>query len=195
MPSVAMIDGSRSSRMSDGVEDPGGEPDADEHESAQEQHEPGRSGLQRERGGDDAHRHQRRDRDVEAADEQRVRLADRDEGKRHRREQEVLEVLLGEERRLTHACVRAERQDQRRHQHEWHPARSFMPFAPRLRSRARPRGSRRSPRRSAARRARRRESPRRSSARHHDDAVAESGELERIARLDDDGHAFIRLRA
>ena len=32
-------------------------------------------------------------------------------------------------------------------------------------------------------------------ARHHDDAVAEPGELERIARLDDDGNAFLRLRA
>ena len=32
-------------------------------------------------------------------------------------------------------------------------------------------------------------------ARHHDDAVAEPGELERVARLDDDGDALLRLRA
>src|ERR1700693_6359755 len=32
-------------------------------------------------------------------------------------------------------------------------------------------------------------------ARHHDDAVTEPGELERIARLDDDGHSLLRLRA
>src|SRR6266571_1744418 len=32
-------------------------------------------------------------------------------------------------------------------------------------------------------------------ARHHDDAVTEPGELERIARLDDDRHTFVRLRA
>src|ERR1700693_3795197 len=31
-------------------------------------------------------------------------------------------------------------------------------------------------------------------ARHHDDAVTEPGELERIARLDDDGHSLLRLR-
>ena len=32
-------------------------------------------------------------------------------------------------------------------------------------------------------------------ARHHDDAVTEPGELERIARLDDDRNALLRLRA
>src|SRR6266852_7880703 len=32
-------------------------------------------------------------------------------------------------------------------------------------------------------------------ARHHDDAVTKPGELERIARLDDDGHSLLRLRA
>src|SRR5207237_7744314 len=32
-------------------------------------------------------------------------------------------------------------------------------------------------------------------ARHHDDAVTESCELEWIARLDDDGHSLLRLRA
>src|SRR2546427_7521460 len=32
-------------------------------------------------------------------------------------------------------------------------------------------------------------------ARHHDDAVTEPGELERIARLDDGGNSLLRLRA
>ena len=118
VPSVAMIDGRRRTRMSIALKIPVASPTPTSASA------PGISpsadvvGRHRVRGDDDAQRHQRADGDVEAADEQRARLADRDEGERHRREQEVAEVVAREERVLAHGRVRADRDDQRRHQDE-----------------------------------------------------------------------------
>ena len=118
----------------------------------------------------------------------RVRLADRDEREGHRREQEVVDVVLGQERVLTHRRVRADREDQHRQQHERNPAAEAHALRPR-----------------DAAADDRLDDPAFAElvpsdlvddlpARHHDDAVAEPGELERIARLDDERHAFVRLR-
>ena len=58
-------------------------------ERAGDQPEGRRHRRHRVRGDDDAQRHQRADGDVEAADEQRARLPERDEGERHRQQEEV----------------------------------------------------------------------------------------------------------
>src|SRR5439155_19237499 len=61
-------------------------------------------------------------RDVEAADEQSVRLPDRYERERHRREKEVAQVVLRQKRILMHRGIRSQSDDERCHQHERHPA-------------------------------------------------------------------------
>src|SRR6187200_3060460 len=57
------------------------------------------------------------------------------------------------------------------------------------------RGSRRSPPRCGARPAGRLDLVHDPTARHHDDPVAQTGKLERVARLDDRRDAFLRLLA
>ena len=172
VPSVAMIDGRRKTRTSSALKAPTAKPDADQRERARDQ-PPGRGRRRhRVRGDDDAERHQGADRDVEAADEQRAGLAHRDERERHRREQQVAQVVARQEGVLPDRRVRADREDQRRHQDERHdPAepdpgdrsRHARPEGHEPASRRRPRVRRRSPRRSGARRGPRRGSRRRSS--------------------------------
>src|SRR5262245_53200744 len=104
-----------------GVEAAGGKPDADDRKGAADKSEGGRVRLQSERRRHDAHGHERGHGDVEAADEESARLSDRHEGERHRAEEEVAEVVLRQERVLMDCGIRAEADDQCRHEHERHP--------------------------------------------------------------------------
>src|SRR2546423_11137 len=104
------------------VEDPRRETDADDRESTRNERDPRHARGERERRGDDAHRHERGHGDVESADEERARLSERDESERHRLEQEAVEVQLAEECRVLHLRVRAERDDEGRHEREGQPS-------------------------------------------------------------------------
>ena len=86
--------------------------------------------------------------------------------------------------------VRTEREDQRRHQRERQPrTRRAHAVSPTTREPTIASTMRRSPRLGRLDLV---DDP---AARHDDDAVTEPGELEGIARLDDDCDAFVRLRA
>ena len=159
--------------------------------------------LERHRvgGDDDTERHEPRHRDVEAPDEERAGLSQRDESERHRQEKQVVEVEAREERVLADGREGADCDDQHRHQHE--RQRAAEPAEPhtdscglsrRLLPRARPRADDRF------------DDPAFPElvagdlvddlpARHDDDPVAEAGELERIARLDDHRNALLCLLA
>ena len=97
VPSVAMIEGRPSTRISVAFRTPVARPMPTSASAPSEQQVPGFSLLHRERGGNDAQRHERCHRHVEATDEQGIGLADRDEGERHGGQQQVVEVVLGEE--------------------------------------------------------------------------------------------------
>ena len=170
VPSVAMIDGSLRTRMITALKIPVPSPTATSTRPPGNQRPPGLVVRHRVGRDDDAERHERRHRDVEAADEERARLSERDESERHRQEEQVVEVEAREERVLTDGRVGADGEDQDRHEDERQraaePARSSCRLLWARRSAcasgARP-ASRRSLRRSDVPRARRRGSRRRSA--------------------------------